>query len=140
MESIKTEKELQAHIDILQEKWREEGAVIKKEFFVMYENFHPLSFLTKSVKELVGSRKGSNGLLNSTLAVTAGSLAKMFFVNASKNPIKKMVGTVLMVGVSNMVNRHPEILGTIRGFISGLRKEKKQKQKQKQDEAQTAEA
>ncbi len=144
MENIKTEKELQAHIVKLQSKWKEEGAVIKKEFFVMYENFHPLSFLTKSVGELVssgkGKGKGKSNLLNTTLGVTVGYLAKMFFVNASRNPVKKVVGTILMVGISNVVNRHPEILRTIRGFISGLRKEKQEKQeKQEQSEAQVSE-
>jgi hypothetical protein len=142
MENIRTEKELQAHIEKLQNKWQEEGAEIKKEFFVMYENFHPLSFLTKSVGELVssGKGKGKSNLLNTTLGVTVGYLAKMFFVNASRNPVKKVVGTILMVGISNVVNRHPEILRTIRGFISGLRKEKQEKQeKQEQSEAQVSE-
>jgi len=142
MENIRTEKELQAHIEKLKNKWQEEGAEIKKEFFVMYENFHPLSFLTKSVGELVssGKGKGKSNLLNTTLGVTVGYLAKMFFVNASRNPVKKVVGTILMVGISNVVNRHPEILRTIRGFMSGLRKEKQEKQeKQEQSEAQVSE-
>jgi len=142
MENIRTEKELQAHIEKLKNKWQEEGAEIKKEFFVMYENFHPLSFLTKSVRELVssGKGKGKSNLLNTTLGVTVGYLAKMFFVNASRNPVKKVVGTILMVGISNVVNCHPEILRTIRGFMSGLRKEKQEKQeKQEQSEAQVSE-
>ena len=73
-------------------------------------------------KEAVASRDLKNNIVNTSVGLTAGYLSKIVFAGLMKTPLTKLLGTVLMVGITNVVARNPETVKSLgKGFFTMIR-------------------
>ena len=54
------------------------------------------------------SNELKNSLINSGIGISGGFLAKKAFELISSGPVTKVIGSGIMIGVSNLLSKHPE--------------------------------
>ena len=110
METIKTAIDLKLAIQRLEDKQAREWPLLKEQFMTTYDTLNPLNMLKNLLKETIGSTDLKGNLLGTTVGLTAGYLSKMLMVGESVNPIKKIMGSLLQLGISAVVSNNPEAI------------------------------
>lgn len=117
MQAINSETSLRRAILELERKRAEEGAMLKDQFHKAYNSFKPGNLLISAFREIFTSRELKGNLLNTSVGLTAGYLSKLVLERGTKNPVKRLVGNAVMLGITNLVAKNPE---TIRYLGTGL--------------------
>lgn len=108
MEPIKTQHELRAAILQLEYQQAKEGRELKEQFQLAYNSVRPANIILNTLKDLGDSSFVKDGFLNTTVGLGTGYLSKMVFQGVVNSPIKKLLGSVLMYGITNFVSRNPD--------------------------------
>ncbi len=73
-------------------------------------------------KEDSSSPQVQKNVLNTALGLAAGIITKKVFVTFSASPVKKWLGTALMVGVTHYIAMHPEVVKSwIKKLVDAIR-------------------
>lgn len=110
MERITTQHELRAAILQLEVQQSEEGKALKEQFRTAYSSVNPANIILNTLKDLGESNIIKDGLLNTTVGFGTGYLSKMIFQGVVKSPIKKLLGSALMYGITNIVAKNPDVI------------------------------
>lgn len=108
MEPITTKHELRAAIIRLEYKQSEEGRELKDQFRSAYNSVKPANIILNTLKDLGESDIIKDNFLNTSVGFGTGYLSKMIFQGVVNSPIKKLLGSVLMLGITNLVTKNPE--------------------------------
>ena len=108
MEPITTQRELRAAILQLENKQSEDGKALKEQFHLAYNSVKPANIILDTLKDLGESSVIQDNFLNTTVGFGTGYLSKMIFQGVVNSPIKKLLGSVLMYGVTNLVTKNTE--------------------------------
>jgi hypothetical protein len=112
-------------IEQLELRQAREWLSLKEQFLDTYESLKPLNVLKNTWKEVSTSPDIKENVLGTTLGLTVGHLARSLFVGASQQPLKKILGTLLQAGVSNVVASNSGLLKSLIGnTVSFFTKEK----------------
>ena len=117
MQKITTAAELKIAIQQLEYKQAKEWPLLKEQFLTTYEGIKPLNVIKSTFKEFRSSPDFKDNLLSTTMGLTAGYLSKLLIVGTSHNPIKKILGSILELGVSNVVSKNPD---TIKSLVNNI--------------------
>ena len=112
MEKIITENDLRTAILHLESKQADEAKSMKEQFLVAVESIKPINLIKSTFIEASESRDLQDNLINKSLGFSAGYVTKVLFQVATGGPVKKILGTVLMFGIKNLVARNPETVKT----------------------------
>lgn len=110
MEKINSDTDLRAAIAALEQKQLVEADLMKAQFHLAYESVKPINFIKSTIKEVTASQDIKDNLLNTGVGITAGYLSKKLFEGVSHSPLRKLLGTVLMFGITNAVAKNPEVI------------------------------
>jgi hypothetical protein len=110
MEKLTIHEGLRERILELERRRFEEGQLMKKQFHLAYESVKPINLIKNTFKEVAASQDLRDNLLNTSVVLAAGYASKTLFEDASRSPFKKLLGTVLLFGVTNVVAKHPKII------------------------------
>jgi len=113
MEKIAAEDKLKSAIQLLESKQAEEGKLLKEQYRQAYESMKPVNLIKSTFKEISASPELKDELLNTSVGLAVGYVSKALFQGTSHSPVRKLLGTVLMFGVTNAVTRHPEAVKAI---------------------------
>jgi len=106
----------------LEEKWHDEGKIVKDQFEVTYESIKPINLIKSTLKEVGSSPEIKGNVLNASVGLAAGFVSKTVFVGFSSSPVRKLVGTLLMFGITNFVAKRSDLIGRIgRNLIAKIR-------------------
>ena len=108
MQKINSADNLRQAILELETKQTGEGKILKQQFQLAYESVKPINLIKSTFKEVTASQDLKDNLLNTTVGITAGYLSKKLFEGVSNNPLKKLLGTALMFGITNAVAKNPD--------------------------------
>ncbi len=108
MEPIKTQYELRAAILRLEYQQAEEGKALKEQFQTAYNSVKPANIILNTLKDLGDSDFIKDGILNTSVGFGTGYLSKMLFQGVVNSPIKKLLGSALMFGITNVVAKNPD--------------------------------
>ncbi|MDO9593581.1 MAG: hypothetical protein Q7J19_01170 [Lutibacter sp.] len=108
MEPIKTQHELRAAILRLEYQQAEEGRALKEHFQLAYKSIKPANIILNTLKDLGESSILKDGILNSSVGFGTGYLSKVLFQGVVNSPIKKLLGSAIMFGITNFVTKHPD--------------------------------
>ena len=108
MEPIKTQYELRAAILRLEYQQAEEGRALKEQFQTAYNSVKPANIILNTLKDLGDSDFIKDGILNTSVGFGTGYLSKMLFQGVVNSPIKKLLGSALMFGITNVVAKNPD--------------------------------
>ncbi len=97
-------------LEIEQDK---DGRLLKQQFEITYESIKPVNLIKSTFKDVVSSDDLKNDFLNTGVGFAAGFVSKMLFVGFSKSPIRKLIGTALMFGVTNLVAKRGDFISKV---------------------------
>ncbi len=128
MELIDNTIALKQKIALLEDKRRLQEDALKQEVGRAVEFLKPGNLIKTGIKDLFNSPHLKHGLLDTGIGLAAGLLAKKAVTGATKNPIKKILGTVLQSFVAGQVSEHAEpvreaILKKLREFLTKTEKQ-----------------
>lgn len=106
-----TIEDLKQAIHQKEKQQKELALLLKQQLNVAYNSIKPVNLIKNSIKEIVDAPEIRGHLINSSIGLAAGFMAKQMFVNKNSSPLRKLLGTLVMVGVTNLVSRHADPLG-----------------------------
>jgi len=113
MQKINSGADLREAILQLESRRDEQQKILKAQLHLVYESIKPLNFIKSTFKEAAASEDLKDDILNTTLGLATGYVSKILFVGVSHSPLRKLLGTVLMFGVTNVVTKHPEAIKSL---------------------------
>ncbi len=93
--------------ELEQEKMIRERALIDQ-FNLTYESLKPINMIRDTYNEMVGSSGLRASLIDATLGVGVGILSKRVLMGSSTNFLKKIAGTILELGIANIVSKNSD--------------------------------
>ena len=118
MQKITSQSALKLAILQLEQRQEEEGRILKEQFKLTYNSLKPANILLGAIKDLSSSTLLKDNILNSSVSLGAGYASKMLFQGIVSSPIKKILGSALMFGVTKLVSNNPNFIKTLEmGFL-----------------------
>jgi hypothetical protein len=117
MERIYTVSDLKNAIQVLEVEQAAKGQHLKEQFYITYENLKPFKLLQSALKDVASSPYLIENILSTVMGLTSGYLSKRIVVGASGNVLRKFMGSLLQMGVTNAVVKHPDSIKSIGQFI-----------------------
>jgi hypothetical protein len=126
VEKISSVAGLKNAIQELENEQAVKGKLLKDQFYLTYESFKPAKLLGMTLKEMVVSPHLIDNVIDTTVALASGYLTRKIVVGASSNIIRRILGSVLQIGISNLVTKNTGIIKSIgkRAFQKIVRKKK----------------
>ena len=110
MHKINSDSALRAAITALEYRQVTEGKLLKTEFNLAYESIKPINLIRNTIKEINRSSELKADLITLAVGVGVGYLSKMLFKRVSNEPLKRLLGTTLLFGVTKLISRHDTYL------------------------------
>lgn len=120
MGKIQSENDLKAAIIALESKQEEDLRLLKEEFHLFSENLKPLNLIKNIFKKATESTEAKQNILNTTLGLSSGLILKKILVTASAGPAKTILGTALMLAITNVLSHNPEIVQQVKNKFVGF--------------------
>ncbi|MBK7171963.1 MAG: hypothetical protein IPH84_01735 [Bacteroidales bacterium] len=117
MENITTSSELLEAIKILEAEQDFKGQVLKTQFFLTYESLKPINLINSTLKDISSSPYLLDNILGTAMGLVSGFLSRKLIVGGSSSIIRKLLGSILQFGVTNIVAQHPDMLKNLSHFI-----------------------
>jgi hypothetical protein len=112
MQNITSVAELKNAIQLLEVEQNLKGKILKEQFYLVYENFKPVNLLTGTLKDIVKSPYLIDNILGTAMGLATGYLSKKIFIGASGNKIKKIIGSILQFGITNVITQNSDSIKT----------------------------
>jgi hypothetical protein len=113
VQNITTSVELKEAIQLLEVEQELRGQLLKEQFFITYESFKPVNLIRNALKSAVNSPNLINNVLGSVVGLATGYVSNKVVVGASANIFRRLFGSLIQMGVSNLVAQHPEDIKSI---------------------------
>jgi hypothetical protein len=113
MQNINSESDLRNAILELETRQTLEGKILKEQFNLTYNSIKPINLLKNTFKEVGESQDLRNNIINTSVGIATGYLSKVLYEKLSHNPVKKLFGSILMYGITNLVTKNPETINSL---------------------------
>jgi len=113
MEKITSVAGLKNAIQILEEEQVVKEQRMIEQFFITYESFKPAKLLGSTLKDMMASPYLVENIIDTTISIATGYLSRKIIVGASSNIVRRILGSIMQAGVSNLVARHPDTIRTV---------------------------
>jgi hypothetical protein len=117
MRKITSGAELKNAIQLLEVEKATKKQLLKNQFHITYESFKPVNLIRNTLKDIAKSPVLVDTIIAAALSLTTGYLTKKIIVRNSGNIFRKLIGSVLQIGISNIVAKHPEAIKAIGQFL-----------------------
>ena len=106
-------------IQLLEIQHEYEEQSLKEQFFLTYEYLKPINLLRNTLHDVATSPFLLDNLIGATVGLATGYLSRKIVTGASGNIIRKFVGFLTQMGVTNSIAQHPETVRSIGQFLFG---------------------
>ena len=113
MENITSTTSLKNAIQLLEVEQRIKGNLLKDQFHLAVESLKPAALIKNALHDISTAPKLVDNILSTTMGIASGFLTNRVFVGASGSLIRKLLGSVLQFGVTNVVAQHPETIKSL---------------------------
>jgi hypothetical protein len=113
MQNITSTAALKEAIQLLEIDQEIKGQLLKEQLYITYESLKPLNLLKHTLKEISSSPYLIDNISGSAMGLLSGFLSKKIFVGASGNIIRKLIGSVLQFGITNVVAQNSDVIRSI---------------------------
>ncbi len=108
MQKINSMASLKDAIIVLEIKQKKESLLLKEQLLTTYDYLKPRNLIKTTLSEIIASPGFKKNIFNTTLSVALGYLSKKAAIGSTNNPIKKLLGTFLQMGVTSLVSKNAE--------------------------------
>jgi len=134
MESITNRIELRNAIQLLEIEQTVKGQLVQEQFYNIREKFKPLNIIKSIFNDIASTPNLIENIINTALGLATGYFSRKIVVGASANIFRKLLGSILQVGVTNAVAQHPDAIKSLGQFIFQQIFRKKGKENQEKEE------
>lgn len=113
MQNITTIKDLKLAIQLLEVEQTIKKQLLNEQFHITYESLKPINIIKSTFKDIATSPSLTDNLLGTVIGLASGYLTKKLVIGVSGNIFKKLLGSVLQLGVTNVVSKHPDTIKSI---------------------------
>ena len=113
MQNITSAAELKDAIQLLEAEQSIKGQLLREQLFLTYEGLKPVNLLKNALKEISSTPYLIDNISGTAMGLLGGFLSKKIFVGESGNMIRKLFGSVLQIGVTNLVTQNSEIIKSV---------------------------
>ena len=117
MENITSTAELKKAIQLLEIEQAINGQLLKEQFNLTFESLKPINMLKSTLKDVASSPYLIDNILGNAIGLATGYFSKKIFIGASGNIIRKLFGSILQFGITNVVSQHPDGIISLGQFI-----------------------
>ena len=131
MGTINSAGELKSAIQTKQLKLALQGEMLKEQFCIILESFKPVNLIKNTLSEITSSPYLIDNMVGAVVGMAGGFISKKISVGRSHNLVRKIMGSVLQFGVTNLVAQHQDILKSIADVLMHRLFHKKQTNQEK---------
>jgi len=113
MEKITCAAELKIAIQTLKFEQDVQGKLLKEEFMITFESLKPANIIKNTLHDITQSPYLMDNALGAITGLVSGYLSKKIAVGTSHSLIRKIAGSLLQFGVTNLVAQHADTLKTV---------------------------
>lgn len=124
MSGINSESSLRLAILELEGQQKEDGIHVRAAVNQVRESVKPINLIKNSLQLLNEPADLKEHTLQTTLVLGIGILAKRIVIGSSSNPVKRLVGVAVQIGISNLLTQNPDVLNALGGVWSRLTSKK----------------
>jgi hypothetical protein len=125
MQNISSYSGLKSAIQLLEVEQDVKAQLFKDQLRLTFESIKPINLIRKSLQDISSSPDLVDNILGVATGIASGFLTRKIFIGASGNVLRKILGTVLQFGVTNVVAKHPGTVKTVGQTILNLFHRKK---------------
>ena len=112
MEAITTTEELKNTIQILEFDQQIREQQLKEQVYLAIESLKPVNLIKSTLHEVVSSPYLIDNLLGVAMGLTSGYITKKIALGKSVNVIRKILGSILEFGITNVVAQNTDSIKT----------------------------
>ena len=113
MENIKSAAELKLAIQEKQFEQAIQGELLKEQLLLTFESLKPISLIKNTLAEITSSPYLVENMFGAITGLVTGYVSKKIAIGTSHNIFRKIMGSALQFGVTNLVAQHPDVLKNI---------------------------
>jgi len=113
MRAITTSAELKNAILILEFEKELKRRLLEEQLLLLFESLKPVNMMKNVLSEVASSTYIIDNLIGSTVGLATGFITRKITVGTSGNVIKKILGSLLQFGVTNIVAHQGDTIKTI---------------------------
>jgi hypothetical protein len=118
MENITSVIELKNAIQRLKVEQAIDEQLLKEQFYITFESLKPINLLRSTIYDITTSPHLTDSILGTATGLLTGYLSrKIVTIGASGNLFRRLLGTVLQLGVTNVVSQNPDAIKSIGQYI-----------------------
>jgi hypothetical protein len=117
MENINSVAELKLVIQAKQLEHAIQEQLLKEQFFVTFDSLKPVNLIKSTLSEITSSPYLIDNMVGAVVGMAGGFISKKIAVGRSHNLVRKIMGSVLQFGVTNMVAQHQDVLKSIADLL-----------------------
>jgi hypothetical protein len=117
MQNITSSKELRNAIQLMEEEQTIKGQLLKEQVFTTYESLKPINLIKNTLKDLSSSPYLIENIAGSVVGIATGYVSKKIVVGASANIFRKLFGTILQFGITNLVAQRSDAIKSVGQYI-----------------------
>src|SRR4051812_32312367 len=93
---------LKEAISLLKKKQTIELKLLREQMHVLHEAFKPTNIIKNAFQQAASAPDIKNNIIGNIIGLASGYVSKKIFIGSSHNPITRVLGTLLQMGVSNV--------------------------------------
>jgi hypothetical protein len=113
MHNVTSLDELKNAIQLLEAEQAIKRQLLKEQLIITYDSLKPINILRRTLKEITSSQDLRDNILGTASGIASGYLSKKIFIGTSGNIFRKLIGSILQLGVSSVVSNHPDFIKTL---------------------------
>lgn len=117
MENLTSVDDLKNAIQTLEFEHEYKQQLLKEQFSLTYESLKPVNIIKDTLHDITSSPYLVDNILGATLGLASGYISRKIVVGGSVSLVRKLLGSILQFGVTNVVAKHPESIKSIGQFI-----------------------
>ena len=117
MEKISSIAGLKNAIQVLEVQQRIKGHELKEQISLIYESLKPVNLIRNTLKDLFSSQYTTENISGAAIGAVSGLILKNILIGKSGNAFKRLLGSILQMGISKIISQNSEI---IKSFIQSV--------------------
>ncbi len=121
MQKIDSALQLRQTILQLEQQQAAEAEAIKTQLHQVQQSLTPANLIKTAFKELAATQEVQDKMLTMPVALATGYVSKKLFEGQTHSTIRKVLGSALMMTITDTINRNPQAVRSVaRGAFSLL--------------------
>ncbi len=117
MKTINSTAELKIVILQLELHQEIQGQILKEQFVVTINSFTPINLIKKALNDVASSPYLIDNIISTSMGLITGYISKSHSLGSSNSLFRKLLGSVLQFGVTNILAQHPEIFKSVGHYL-----------------------